>query len=621
MTEIAAIYARVSTRQQVQAATISSQVAALQAYAEQQGYLVPATQQYLDQGVSGARLQRRGLDQLRDAVASGAVDVVLCAAPDRLARTLGLQLVLLDEFRRAGVALHFLNQPQLAQDSETQLLLQIQGAFAEYERTLIRERLQRGKLYRLRQGQVPARAPYGYRYQKRTAEAPPAWHVEPVAAAVVQQIFVWYAEQQWTLRQIQQQLNAQATPAPQGGRWAVSSVRYILTQSAYRGIAYAHREQQSAETIGEPRRRGHGRRRTPRRIPRPRDTWIEIPVPPLLAPALWDRAQERLRVNAQLSPRNTQRPYLLRGLVVCGVCGHILQARTVRGKLVYYGCRFGGKHRAVDVPQHTCSVRADRLEAAVWGALQELLRDPVQIEQAWQALHDAQQPPPAEVRAWEQRQTYLRRQEQRLVDAYQVGALSLEQLQTRQKRLQLELRGLETRLAQLSPTPQTALALDVFTQRITRALQSPDPETQQKVIRLLIFRIVVNDDQILIEHIIPTQGVCRLCSADSTRSMATPNGSSKAASSKLIPSNRTRFFSGTTIYPPNPERPDLFSHSRLEHNSTSPLRQLSHLPQKLVDSTATLSAAFTLVISGETSSTIPATSCPNGRHSVLALAL
>jgi len=514
MTPIVAVYARVSTRQQEQETTIESQLAQLLSYAQQQGYRIDPTHQYLDQAVSGTQLNRRGLNQLRDAAAAHEIDLLLCATPDRLARTLGLQLVLLEEFRGAGVTVVFLDHPQLGTDPQSQLLLQVQGVFAEYERDLIRARLQRGKLYRLRQGQVPARAPYGYLYQPRTTESAPAWEVLPATAAVVQQIFTWYAEEGWPLRQIQMQLNAQSTPAPQGEGWQHSSLHYILTQSAYRGTVYVNRSTQPPETIGEPRQRGHGRRRAPRRVARPPEEWIAIPVPAIVSPQLWTLAQERLQMNAQFATRNTRRTYLLRGLLECGVCGHILQARTVQGQATYYVCRYGGKYRDPDKPVHTCSVRADFIEPLVWKALTDLLHDPNRMREAWEALHAETQPQSGEVRAWQQRRAQLQQQAQRLLDAYQCGVLSLDELGQRRERLQRELRGLETRLAQVTADPPAQLALDIFTQRISRALQAPDPETQQEVIRLLIERVVISDNEITIEHIIPLDDTCQLRTAD-----------------------------------------------------------------------------------------------------------
>jgi site-specific DNA recombinase len=86
MKQIAAVYARVSTLQQEQEATIESQVAAIESYAQGQGYQLLPEYYFLDQAVSGAQLERPGLDRLRDLAAEGIFEVVLCLSPDRLAR-------------------------------------------------------------------------------------------------------------------------------------------------------------------------------------------------------------------------------------------------------------------------------------------------------------------------------------------------------------------------------------------------------------------------------------------------------------------------------------------------------------------------------------------------------
>ena len=98
-------------------------------------------------------------------------------SPDRLARKYAYQVLLLEEFRRAGCAVAFLHHP-ISDDPNDQLLLQIQGAIAEYERAVLGERFRRGKLQKARAGQViGGRAPYGYRYVPRQDGCPgPSGH-------------------------------------------------------------------------------------------------------------------------------------------------------------------------------------------------------------------------------------------------------------------------------------------------------------------------------------------------------------------------------------------------------------------------------------------------------------
>jgi site-specific DNA recombinase len=140
----AAFYARVSSEQQATAHTIESQVIALSGRAGADGCPVPPERQFLDDGYSGATLVRPGLDRLRDLAAVGGLDRIYVHSPDRLARNYAYQVLLIDEWRRAGVEVVFLNR-SLGQSPEDDLLLQVQGIVSEYERVKIMERSQRGK--------------------------------------------------------------------------------------------------------------------------------------------------------------------------------------------------------------------------------------------------------------------------------------------------------------------------------------------------------------------------------------------------------------------------------------------------------------------------------------------
>jgi len=158
----AAIYARVSSARQKEQETILSQTEALRAHAGQLGLDVPQEWVFEDDGYSGASLVRPALDALRDLVAQVPVDVVLCHSPDRLARKYAYQVLLMEELRRAGCEVAFVHRP-ISDDPHDQLLLQIQGAIAEYEKAVLGERFRRGKLQKARAGQwVTSKAPYGY---------------------------------------------------------------------------------------------------------------------------------------------------------------------------------------------------------------------------------------------------------------------------------------------------------------------------------------------------------------------------------------------------------------------------------------------------------------------------
>ena len=185
----AAIYARVSTGRQERDQTIDSQLTALRQWATAQGHELRPDHVFTDEGYSGARLDRPGLDRLRDAAREGEFDVLAVFSPDRLARKYAYQALLLEELRRAGCEVAFVQRP-VSDDPHDQLLLQIQGAVAEYERAVLGERFRRGKLHKARAGQWTAgKAPYGYRYIPKRDGVPGHLVVEEAEAEVVRMLY------------------------------------------------------------------------------------------------------------------------------------------------------------------------------------------------------------------------------------------------------------------------------------------------------------------------------------------------------------------------------------------------------------------------------------------------
>src|SRR6266849_3319615 len=159
-----AFYARVSSEGQARDHTIGSQIAALEERIAADGFQLEPDHGYVDDGYSGTTLLRPALEKLRDAVASGRVERIYVHAPDRLARHYAYQVLLIEEFHRAGAAVVFLNRP-IGGTAEDDLLLQVQGMIAEYERAKLLERVRRGRRHAARSGSVIAltSAPSGHR--------------------------------------------------------------------------------------------------------------------------------------------------------------------------------------------------------------------------------------------------------------------------------------------------------------------------------------------------------------------------------------------------------------------------------------------------------------------------
>ena len=232
-----ALYARVSSQRQTNTQTIDQQLDRLRSHVEESGVLATACLVFRDDGYSGTSLRRPGLDALRDAAASVEVERVLITAPDRLARKYVHQVLLLEELERFGCVVEFLDRP-MSHDPHDQLLLQIRGAVAEYERTLIAERMRRGRLAKLRTGTLLpwTRVPYGYRVDPNRPRDPSGVQMDPAEGAVIQEIFARYLEDGATLGTVVAALKQQGTLTPHGRRhWSRSSLRWMLPKSRLSG--------------------------------------------------------------------------------------------------------------------------------------------------------------------------------------------------------------------------------------------------------------------------------------------------------------------------------------------------------------------------------------------------
>ena len=355
-----ALYARVSDPREKRD-TIDSQIDALRAHAQATHHDVAESYVCRDH-YTGTELARPELDRLRDGAYAGAFDAVLVHHPDRLSRKYAHLILLLEEFERLAIPVIFVTQPP-SDDPHALLLVQIQGAVAEYERTKITERYRRGKLYRARQGEIVWNSiPYGYRRIPRQDSSPAHLVVDEAQAAVVRQVFAWHADDGMTIRQIARRLTREGYPTPRGGaQWGETTVHRIVRREAYLGVL--HYNTSCRTPVPSPD--GGARRR--RRSARPPSEWIAISIPPLIDPETFARSQARHGPNQQFSPRNLhQERWLLRRLVRCGTCGvKCACVGDTRRRLMpsphYYRCgppRLPGRPRC-----RPCHIRTPPLDA------------------------------------------------------------------------------------------------------------------------------------------------------------------------------------------------------------------------------------------------------------------
>lgn len=521
-TKIAAAYARVSSDKQEKEETISSQIEGLCRTAEDRSYELPKEFIFTDDGYSGAKLDRPALDRLRDLASAGAFEVVLLHSPDRLARNYAHQVVILEELKRAGCEVIFLNRA-FNESPQEQMLLQMQGVFAEYERALIHERTRRGRIFAAKQGRVNwgGNSPYGFKIIRRTDTMPQQILVDLNEATIVRQMYRWLVEEELSSYAIQNRLAEKAIPTRKENTrgWCQSTVIGILRNSIYKGETYYNRTQ--AVDVKQAKGDAGYKRLRPGNLngrgERPKEEWIKIAVPAILDPELWQMAQEQLARNRERAKRNNvKHHYLLSGLLICGRCHRRLIGVWNTAAKGRYIC-------SVRYPRTTpwsCSgrtVSGAQIESAVWNYVCELLSN----RDLLQSRFEAGKGDPAIDFKEEQEQERIERklqaserEIQRLIDAYQAEAIDLLELQKRRKRIDEYGHALRARIQEIQRQQQDReheirllQGANEFCQSVQEALIEPTFETKRKILRLVVDRIIIDEESVIVRHIVPTSKI------------------------------------------------------------------------------------------------------------------
>jgi site-specific DNA recombinase len=516
----AAIYARVSSDQQAQEHTIHSQVAALRERVADDGLTLDEEMCFLDDGVSGSTLMRPALERLRDIAYVGGFQRLYVHSPDRLARRYAYQVLLVDELKKHGVEIEFLNRA-IGVSPEEDLLLQMQGMFAEYERAKIMERSRRGKRHAASRGSVNVLggAPYGYRYvSKRDGGGEASYEIYDAQAAVVKQVFEWVGRDRLSIGEVSRRLKAKTIPSATGKLWwDRTSIWAMLKNPAYKGSAAF------GKTRTGPRRpqlrKLRGQTKPPRRTCSTYDTepseQISIAVPAIISEELFDAVQQQLTEN-RLRGRERKRGarYLLQGLLECECCGYAYYGKRIsrssaKGKTpyTYYRCvgtdayRFGGQ-RVCENKQ----ARTDKLDEAVWNDACQLLRHPTLLRKEYERRLAAPESSVHE-QSLQKQISHAQRTVNRLIDAYADGVVDRREFDPRVRRARKRLSDLQTKRETMQSRTREqvvlreALAcLDNFSETIANNLHQADWSTRREILRTLIERVVIESQQIRIVY-------------------------------------------------------------------------------------------------------------------------
>ncbi len=517
--KIAAIYARVSTTDQADKGySLPTQLEACQAMARQEGYAVPDTHVFVDD-YTGTSLNRPQFTQLRDLVRQRLVQAVLVHDLDRLSRKLAHQLLLSDEFEQAGVVLRIVTMPEGTKTPEAQLLSNVHGIIAEYERAKILERTARGRRGRAQAGYVPyGRRTLGYVYVKHADQGDyydqekgicracgqkgdkgACYVVHPEESALVQRIFQLYVAGGLAQDAIAARLTAEGVPTPgerrpgparrlPAGVWHQSTVADILRNTAYIGTLYDGKTQNLPGKSNPDKKTRH-------RV-LPRDQWIAVPVPAIIPDDTFHAAQALMTRNRHQARRNRKHAYLLvGGRLRCGQCRRAMTGETGHDRQARYRC---GRKTYQDVGGvHTRrSVLASEVESRGWSAVERALNNPALIAAELERRREGTSTQQADLDR--ERQHYARQLAQcerdlkKSWDAYLSDAITLDYFKGVKATIDTRLASAERELARLD-AEQHAIeqaelemtALTDYCARVWAQLQHFTLEEKQRVLEVL----------------------------------------------------------------------------------------------------------------------------------------
>jgi site-specific DNA recombinase len=486
--------------------------------------------EFEDAGYSGMFLERPDLDELRDLVASGGLDVVVVSKRDRLARGLYAGY-LKNEFKRRGVEL-------IALDSVTEdtpygeLLENTLDNFSEFERFMIADRMRRGKRSKAKQGKLIAspQSDYGFGYN----EARDGYEVDELRMALVRRIFKMVAVESMTLNAVGARLEAEGIPAPRGGRtWNRPTLRkFILSDvylrhsyeevakivsgevaaaldpSAYYGISWYGKQR---HTHSREVRVKDGKKTYPRvkkSVEVPKEEWIGVPVPDPGIPREWVlAARGAIKDNEKVSNCGRRFWELTGGVLRCAACGGAMATTYQSHREVgYYRC--GKRYR---LGSHACSqgknFRAEDTERDVWNFVSSVLKDPERLRSGLDEMLDREEALSSlahneDEEEWLKKLSELEVQEERLLDLYLEGKLESDRYDSRVRQLkrsrmtvQEELEHIRNRTARMKRLKQDRdTLLSHYSQITVQQLDKLEPEERNRVYKMLDLKVLAQKD-------------------------------------------------------------------------------------------------------------------------------
>jgi len=505
-----ALYTRVSTEEQREGQTIDSQLAELERFSREKAW--PIVDIYKDDGWSGGIMARPQLDRLRDDAQKGKFDAVLVNDVDRLARDVSHLGVIKRDLERHGVKVIFRKLPPDT-SATYNLMVNILGSFAEFERELISDRVRRGRRHKVevKHQYLGSNTSYGYRYRPKDRVAGKEGFLELVheEAEVVQQIFSWVDQEGLSARRVVNRLNELKVPTKKGApRWGRSSILRILKNEMYAGTWHYNKYEGSEPKTPTPR--GTYKKRTKCSLrKRPRGDWIPLVLPEslrIISRDRWKRVQEQLSRNLTFSPRNEHHTYLLKGLVRCGACGAGYMGDPGHG---YFSYRCSARCKQMPM------IREHTLNTAVQHSVAKVMLDPNVILTPLRELEAANAREKKHTQDTlenvERERKRLDDEEQRILDAYRLSIISAEQLKQQLGKVDIRRNKVHSKRAELMqdnlPLEHVETTVAEYCGEAAENLAGFTEDEWRQFLRTIIRTISFHGDHITIQGRIPSTEV------------------------------------------------------------------------------------------------------------------
>lgn len=548
-----AAYARVSSEEQRENQSIEGQIEYIRLHCERMGWEIVG--QFLDDGITGDMpfADRPGGRALLAAAARGEFAQVVVFLYDRFSRDVLEGLLAARTLRSHGVMTASCCEPfELGTPHGDFMFIQSLNNSQLWKAQFL-QRIRAGIDHWSRQGVwMGGITPFGYVVQGAKKQARLEVDEEPLpgctlsAAQVVRLLYQCVGVEGRTTFWVADHINALGIPPSYvkdgrsvrrgertevtAGVWTPGRVRNIIASSTYKGVHL------------------YGKRSTRER------ELVERPVPPIVSPELWQAAQDALRRNQITAMRNATRVYLLRGKLVCELCGQVLSGSVVRRKTrteFFYRC--GGKtmYRGVkpgEDPHAHCKGKSvpGVVEEWVWADIERWLHNPgellVRLQAAQVVGADAREEIEARLVATRKAEASKGAEILRVARMHRTGSYSdavasamLQEVQAEQASLQSEVSRLEAALGELQ---EGAGRLADTEELLTRLRGEYTHATKRAIIEVLVEKIVVRTlnpeapaskrkGELIVHYVFPGQSTLSENEGVSVGVICTDTGSSR----------------------------------------------------------------------------------------------